>query len=507
MQPTPLSNKHHFRLSTIFKKILMTTCTPNSHIVDSRFYSGGYTTAEARQVFCDLRRYQRWLDVESALAMAMAGLDMIPVAAAENIQQNAQVSRLDLDAVRKGVKLTNHSLLPLLAALRTLCDKEAGQFIHFGATTQDIQDTAQVLELRDIIGIVERDLHCIVKLLIQRTQQYQDLVMIGRTHCQHALPMTMGLKMACWLDEVWRNVERLREMKERVLVSQLFGGVGTMDAFGDKALPLLAEFSDRLGLGVSNAAWHSSRDRFAEYLSVFAMISGSLGRIADEIRCLSRNETNEMEEPFHMGKIGSSTMPHKRNPELCEQVVVLAKLIKAQAMLGFDGLLCEHERDYRSVRLEWAALTDASLYICGQLAMMKHILTDMTIHEERVRENVLRAAPLISSEALMFFIGTVIGKENAHALVYEASMEAAESNRPVLDLLLEQQEIAQHFKREDIEQAILPEKHIGMAKELSARTVAFVQGRRMQELGEIPAKNSQGCPLCAEGEESCRMRC
>ncbi|CAK8720448.1 MAG: 3-carboxy-cis,cis-muconate cycloisomerase [Candidatus Electronema aureum] len=477
----------------------MNTCTPNSHIVDSGFYSGGYTTTEARQVFCDLHRYQRWLDVESALAMAMAGLNIIPVAAAENIQQNAHINKLDLDAIRAGLKVTNHSLMPLLAGLRQVCDKEAGQFIHFGATTQDIQDTAQVLELRDIIEIVERELHCIIKLLIERTQQYQDLVTIGRTHCQHALPMTMGLKMAGWLDEVWRNVERLHEMKQRVLVSQLFGGVGTMDAFGEHALPLLTEFSVRLGLQAPNVAWHASRDRFAEYLSVFALTAGSLARIADEIRCLARNETGEMEEPFHMGKIGSSTMPHKRNPELCEQVVVLSKLIKAQAMLGYDGLLCEHERDYRSVRLEWAALTDSSLYMCGLLAMMKHIVADMTVHEERVRENVLRAAPLISSEALMFFIGTKIGKENAHALVYQVSMEAVASNRTVLDILMQMPEVAKNFKREEIEQAILPEKHIGMAKELSQRTIAAVQAK-MQAIGdELPQKSGQLCPLMITG--------
>ncbi|WP_417912486.1 class-II fumarase/aspartase family protein [Candidatus Electronema sp. TJ] len=475
----------------------MTTCAPNSHITDSSFYSGGYTTPEARQVFCDLRRYQRWLDVEAALAMAMAKLDIIPAAAAENIQRNAQIRTFNLDEIRAGLKLTNHSLMPLLAALRNACDKESGQFIHFGATTQDIQDTAQVLELRDIITMIERDLRGIIGLLIQRTEQYQDLVTIGRTHCQHALPTTMGLKMAGWLDETWRNFERLQAMKKRVLVSQLFGGVGTMDAFGDKALPLLAEFSARLGLEAPNVAWHAARDRFAEYLSVLAVICGSLARIADEIRCLARNETGEMEEPFHMGKIGSSTMPHKRNPELCEQVVVLSKLVKAQAMLGFDGLLCEHERDYRSVRLEWAALTDASLYTCGLLAMMQHILAEMTVHEERVRENVLRAAPLISSEALMFFIGTKIGKENAHALVYKVSMEAVAKNRPVLDILMELPELAANFKREEIEQAILPEKHIGMAKELSSRTVAFVQDK-MRELDEASAERSQSCPLCAE---------
>ena len=477
----------------------MNTCTPNSHIVNSRFYSGGYTTVEARRIFCDLRRYQHWLDVEAALALSQAELEIIPCAAAENIEQNARICMLDLDGIRQGLQLTNHSLMPLLEALRNVCDTEAGQFIHFGATTQDIQDTAQVLELRNVVFVVERDLHKIISLLIQRTKQYRDLVTIGRTHSQHALPMTIGLKMAGWLDEVWRNVERLEQMKERLLVSQLFGGVGTMDAFGEKALPLLERFSARLGLAVPNVAWHASRDRFAEFLSCLAMLGGSLARIADEIRCLARNEIHEMEEPFHMGKIGSSTMPHKRNPELCEQVVVLSKLITSNVALGYEGLICEHERDYRSVRLEWAALTDSSLYSCGLLALMKDILADMMVHEQRVRSNVLKAAPLISTEALMFFLGKTIGKQNAHTLVYEASMQAVETGQSLLDILMEDPAIADNFSREEIEQSTAPEKHIGKSRELTEQTIRFVE-TRMQDRETPAGDDAARCPLCTEQE-------
>ncbi|WP_339135474.1 MAG: adenylosuccinate lyase family protein [Candidatus Electrothrix sp. GW3-4] len=476
----------------------MNTCTPNSHIVDSRFYSGGYTTIEARRIFCDLRRYQHWLDVEAALALAQAELGIIPQEAAENIQQNARICLLDLDGIRQGLQLTNHSLMPLLKALCKVCDEKAGQFIHFGATTQDIQDTAQVLELRNVLLVVERDLHTIISLLMQRARQYRDLVTIGRTHSQHALPMTIGLKIAGWLDEVWRNVERLEQVKERLLVSQLFGGVGTMDAFGDKALPLLDRFSAKLGLAVPNVAWHASRDRFAEFLSSLAMIGGSLARIADEIRCLARNEIHEMEEPFHMGKIGSSTMPHKRNPELCEQVVVLSKLITSNVPLGYEGLICEHERDYRSVRLEWAALTDSSLYTCGLLALMKDILADMMVHEQRVRSNVLKAAPLISTEALMFFLGETIGKQNAHTLVYEASMQAVETGKPVLNILMDDPDIAGHFSREEIEQAIAPERHVGMSRELTEQTITYVETRMQERV--TPAEDAAACPLCTEQE-------
>ncbi|MCI5144116.1 MAG: hypothetical protein D3923_01000 [Candidatus Electrothrix sp. AR3] len=281
-----------------------------------------------------------------------------------------------------------------------------------------------------------------------------------------------------------------------------------MDAFGENALLLLDEFSTRLGLAAPNVAWHASRDRFAEFLSVLALISGTLARIADEIRCLSRNEIGEMEEPFHMGKIGSSTMPHKRNPELCEQVVVLSKLINSNVSLGYDGLVCEHERDYRSVRLEWVALTDSSLYTCGLLALMKDILSNMTVHEQRVRENVLQAAPMISTEALMFFLGTKIGKQNAHTLVYKASMEAVETGKPLLDILMKNPIVAENFSSEEIQQAISPDEHIGMSEQLTLQTIDYVKSS-MQDLDNTAMKGDVQnlCSLmtkqktCGLGEE------
>ncbi len=478
----------------------MSECNFCCHIVDSNFYSDGYTTAEAREIFCDVYRYQRWLDVEATLALSQAELGIIPVSAAENIRDMAKIDNLDLDAIRKGLKVTSHSLMPLLDALRQVCDKEAGQFIHFGATTQDIQDTAQILEIRDVLSIVERDLKLIIGQVIELAEKYNHLVTIGRTHTQHALPMTMGLKIAVWLDELWRNFERLEGVKKRILVSQLFGGVGTMDPFADKAFALLDNFSARLGLEPPNVAWHASRDRISEFLSTLAIISGTLAKIGDEIRCLARNEIGEMEEPFQMGKIGSSTMPHKRNPEMCEQAVVLAKLIKSNASLGFESLLNEHERDYRSVRLEWVTITDTSLYTCGLFALMKNILSDLIVHENKVLENVDKAAPLISTEALMFFLGKSIGKQTAHTLIYETSMEAVETDTPLLDLLMNRPEINGKFSRKEIQQMTLPENHIGMSKELTRRTIDYVQERLLQR--ESSLNQRKHCPL-ATGEGTC----
>ena len=450
----------------------MTACSPRSHIVDSRFHSGGYSTPEARRIFCDIYRYQRWLDVESALAETEAELGIIPETAAADIRNSAKIPLLDLEFIREQIAVTSHSLMPLLGALAKVCPERSRRYIHFGATTQDIQDTAQSLEIRDVLKIVNRDIRLMVLQLSRLAEKYTSLVTIGRSHTQHALPMTMGLKIAGWLDELLRSAERFEEIKPRALSSQLFGGVGTMDAFGGKGFEVLELFSKKLGLNAPYSAWHASRDRIAEFLNVIAIAAGTCARMADEIRCLARSETGEMEEPFHTGKIGSSTMPHKRNPELCEQVVVLARLVKANALSGMDGLINEHERDYRAVRLEWVAVADSSMFFCCILSLMKHILEDLIIHTEKVNKNTEAAAPFICSEALMFFLGSKIGKDRAHTLIYQAAMKAAESKGSYLDILMKEPEISNLFPREAIEKVLLPEQHTGLSQEITRRIVS-----------------------------------
>ncbi len=482
----------------------MKSCNPNGHIVDSRFYSGSYTTREAREIFCDLRRYQRWLDVEAALALAQADLGIIPSRAAARIRENAGIERLDLELIRNELRITGHSLMPLLKALEQACGQEAGRFIHYGATTQDIQDTAQVLEIRDVLTVVRRDLTALIIRVMELCERYEDLVTIGRTHNQHALPTTMGLKMAGWLDELWRQHQRLEDAEERLLVSQLFGGVGTMDGFGEQAFGVLKNFSARLGLRPPMLSWHASRDRIAEFLTFLALLGSTCARIAEEIRCLARNEVGEMAEPFSFGRIGSSTMPHKRNPEMCEQVLVLARLISSRLSPAFEGQINEHERDYRAVRLEWVSVTDASLYTCGLLDLMRKILDGLVIHEETVRKNVRRAAAEISTEALMFFLAPAMGKQAAHSLIYEASMAAVDSSGSLLDMLLARPEIAEKYGREEILRVIRPENHIGMALQLTRNTVARI---RAALADHDPEKlDDPGCPLrtLSEKEIQCR---
>jgi adenylosuccinate lyase len=471
--------------------------SPRGHITDSRYFGGGYTTREARLVFCDQRRLQRWLDVEAALVMSQTALSMIPGKIAHRLRDTARLDLFDCEAIKNGIAETGHSLIPLLDEWQKAAGPEAARFIHYGATTQDIQDTAQSLEIRDILTIIDRDLALIIRELAKLATEYRHQIIIGRTHGQHALPTTLGLKMAIWLDEMLRHAERLRECRQRVLVSQLFGGVGTMAALGDRPQELLEDFSCRLGLAVPNTAWHTARDRIAEFLSCLGLVTGTMAKIANEIYQLAKNETGELEEPFHMGKIGSTTMPHKRNPELCEQVVVLARLVKSAAGLGLDGLLNEHERDYRAVRLEWAALVDASLYSCGALDLLKNILAGLIVHPDRINRNLATSACLISTEALMFLLGDKIGKQAAHRLLYEISMEAYNSGVPLSELLSRHPMVKSSISEAEIREAIDPGAHVGSALQQTTRITALAE--KWLAANEPNHQEPLTCPLFENG--------
>lgn len=493
----------------------MTCSTLQSHIVDSRLFSSGYTTDEARQIFCDRRRLQRWLDVEVALAISQAEMGIIPDTVIQELEKTARLDLLNFSTIKKDREQTGHSLIPLLNAWQEATKLEAAKYIHYGATTQDIQDTAQSLEIKDVFVILERDTNVIIKQLAELAEQYRDLVCIARTHGQHALPTTLGAKISVWLDEMIRHGERLQSSRGRVLAAQLFGGVGTMAALGDDGIELLERFAARLELSAPLSPWHAARDRLSEMLSTLALLTGTLGKVANEICQLARDEIGELEEPFHMGKIGSTTMPHKRNPELCEQVVVLSKLVKNNASLGFETLLNEHERDYRAVRLEWVAVTDASLYACGALALIKTILGNLIVHEDRIRKNVDQAASLIATEALMFTLAGKMGKQAAHQLLYEVSMQARDlqfaatgdpsmgrrqTDKSLLELLIAHPDIKNTFSMDELRKAIDPAQHVGLAGELTQRVVNRAVDWLDENSGdtiEVPPCPLLGTQLCS----------
>lgn len=446
-----------------------------AHIVDSRFYGHSYSTDESRSIFCDVCRFQRWLDIEAALALSQAELGLVPRPQAERIAEAARVECLDLDRVRDEIRRTRHSLVGLLSALQEACPGDAGQFIHYGATTQDIQDTGQALEMRDVLCQAERDLVDIVRALAGTARSHAETLMVGRTHAQPALPMTFGLKVAGWLDELLRDVGRLEQMKARVLVAQLFGGVGTMAGFGDDGPALLERFARRLGLDVPAIGWHVSRDRVVEYVTTLAIVSATLARIGDEMRTLSRPELGEMELAWHPGKVGSSTMPHKRNPEECEQMVVLARLAAAQVEVTLGGMLVEHERDARGLRLEWVAVADVSHYTLAALGIGKGVLAGFEVHSDRMATNARAAADAVCTEALMLALARDIGKQSAHALVYELSQAATSEQGDLRAYLLNSSEVRRHLSVDQLERIFDPGSYLGTASRLTHEVVASAE--------------------------------
>jgi adenylosuccinate lyase len=434
-----------------------------AHITDSWFHGNSYATPVSRQIFCDVCRMQRWLDVEVALALSAAEVGLIPDNAAEEIARCARVEALDLDALRRSFQDTGHSLVPLLRALEAACDSEAGQYVHYGATTQDIQDTAQVLEMRDVLDAVDAQLADLFGLLKGLAVAHRDSLMIGRTHARAALPTTFGIKVASWLDELLRHAARLDDLRGRALVVELYGGVGTMAGFGGLGPQLVRQFAARLSLAVPLLGWHVSRDRVAEFVTDLAMLTATLARMGEEIRTLGRPEFGELEEGWRAGRVGSSTMPHKRNPEMCEQLVVLSRLARANAALGLEAMVQEHERDSRGLRLEWAAVADVAHHALAALTLVTRVLRDLRVHDDAMARAAHEARDQICTEALMLALGRHIGKQRAYAVVYALSQRAQDDGSPLWASVCASPEVTEHLNQQDLDALFDPGRQLGEA--------------------------------------------
>jgi adenylosuccinate lyase len=443
-----------------------------SHISDSRFHGHGYSTADTRRVFCDACRLQRWLDVEAALALSQADVGLLSGSTAERIARAADIERMDADELVQGFHQTSHSLVALLRAHEQACENGAGEYVHFGATTQDVQDTAQALEMRDVLDVLDRDLPTLLTRLRDLAVTHRRTLMVGRTHARPALPTTFGLRVAGWLDELLRHAERLGEVRGRVLVAQLFGGVGTMAGFGAYGPRLLERFAERLGLAVPRMAWHVARDRVAEFVTVLAMLAGTLARIADELRTLGRPEFGELEEDWQRGRVGSSTMPHKRNPEACEQVVVLARLARASAGVGLESLVEEHDRDARGLRLEWPAIAEVSHYTLRALEIVLEVLAGLKVHVEPMARHAHDSAESICTEPLMLALSHHLGKQRAYALVYELSQRAYDDKASLRTRALEHPDVRACLTAEQLRDIFDPAQQLGEAPALVDQVVA-----------------------------------
>lgn len=448
-----------------------------AHIIDSAIFREQYGTPDMRAVFEERALIQRWMDIEVALARAEAELGVIPQSAADAIGRAARAEHIDLDALRAGVAQTGHPIVPLIRALQSLCDHDpaapagSGEFVHFGATTQDIVDTAVVLQLKQAGTFIKADLITLSNSLRALSEAHKDTLMAGRTHGQQALPITFGYKTAVWVAELDRHFDRLKDCEPRVFIGQFGGASGTLASLPVHGLRIRARMMELLGLRDPIITWHTAHDGFAEFANVLVLIAGTCGKIAREIINLQRSEIWEVEEPHDGDKIGSSTMPHKRNPMVCEAIVALARLAFSAARNAFDGLIQDHERDWTVNQMEWAWVPELCVYTAGALAHTNHVMRDLRVYPDRMRKNADSLGGLMLSEAVMFELAKHVGKQTAHELLHGCSMLAMDTGIPFRAALLHNVEVMQHLNEATIDRLLSPTEYTGFAHEMVVRVL------------------------------------
>jgi len=449
----------------------------NFHPMSYRLFGDKFATPEMKAIFDELNYLQKILDVEVALAEAEGELGLIPPRVVPLIKEQAKAERIDLHQVLEAQKKAGHYLVSVLKVLEKNCPGESGQFIHYGATTQDIIDTAMVMLLREALVLLKRDLRAILASSLNLAKRYKDTAMAGRTHGVHAVPITFGFKVAVWATEVARHLERLEEMEPRLLVGNITGAVGTFASFGPQGLEVQDRVLAKLGLGAPLICWHAARDHLGELVNWMAMTGTTLAKVANEIRVMMKPEFGEVEEPIKEGTVGSSTMPHKRNPNLSEEAMALGKILRSYAGTMLEAMETEHERDIGTWRCEFLILPEACLVLSAALRNARTLLEGLKVNPERMLRNLYLTQGLIMSETFMFALGEKIGKQKAHDSVYELSMKAVQEGKSFLEVIQEDPEMKKNFSSEQLAKLLNPSAHTGLASKVVDKVLSALENK------------------------------
>ncbi|MBU0730537.1 MAG: adenylosuccinate lyase [Proteobacteria bacterium] len=448
------------------------------HPFDYTIQANLYSTPELNAVFEEKKRLERWLQIEAALAQAQGELGIIPQEAAAEISGKASLDNLDLKSIQEDYLTSRNSLMPLLKALRNACSDNYGEYVHFGATTQDIIDTAQILALKDTLAIIYRDLRALEEILLNLSKDHCSTPIIARTHGQQAQPTTLGYKFTVWLSEIRRHIERLKTFPDRIFIGQLSGAVGNMAALGPQAFEVSRLTMNKLGLGYSLVSWHTSRDNIAEAAAFHALLISTLEKIANEIIQLGKSEIYELSEPAPKGATSSSTMPHKRNPVLCQRISVLARHVRPLAGIVVEGMVHEHERDARALWSEWLTMPQIAIYTGTALHYLKIILNGLIIRPGKMLENLSLQKEHIISEWLLFQLAKSIGKMNAQKRLHTLIAQSVETGQTLHVLLSADNEISPLLDDDELEYLKHPERYTGLAESIVKETVKDITNRR-----------------------------
>ena len=413
-------------------------------------------------------RWQAWLDVEAALAKAEAELGMIPEAAAEEIVKKCDLSLFDRNRLTEGFTRTGHTLVPLVWELSRLCDGDAGNYVHWGATTQNITQTGDLLQLRKAHRIYLNQLSQIFTALAKLADKSKDMALPGRTHGQHAVPATYGLKVAIWIDEFARHTERLHQCEPRVFQALLGGAAGTVASFGDEGLDVQARLAAHLDMPAMQVPARSIMDHLVEHVMLLGLLAATCGKFGYEIYTGMKQEFGEVEEPISPGTVGSSTMPQKRNPHLSQDVMAYAAQIRTMVPLAMESVMTEHEANRQTSLMMRYAEREVCTLMGDTLERVRLLAEGLVLKPERMRANLDLTDGLIMAEPMMLALGEYVGRQEAHDIVYDAAQEAAVGDKTFIELLSADKRVIGHLSTGQIEKLLDPTAYTGLCAKMAA---------------------------------------
>ena len=438
---------------------------------DSPILGTLYGSDAMRAVFDETTYFQRMLDVEAALARVQGRMGVIPADAAEAIAAAAKVENLRTEDLAASARNVGYPVVGLVAGLSKAAG-EAGGWTHWGATTQDIMDTATVLQVRDGLDLIETELSEILAALAGQADKHRDTVMAGRTHLQQALPVTFGLKCAVWAMPFLAHLDRLKQLRARVQMVEFAGAAGTLASLGDQGIAIMEALATELGLGAPLAPWHVCRDALAETVSVLGLISGTLAKIATDIVLLAQTEVGEVAEPYVAGRGASSTMPQKRNPIASEYILAAVRMVQGLVPVMQGSMAQDHERATGPWQAEALVLPQAFVLTHGALLHTKAIAQGMVVDAARMRANLDITRGLIVSESVMMGLAPVIGRGEAHHVVKHACDVALTQKIPLADALERDPAVSSRLDRAAIEKLIDPANYLGSTQGFIDRVIA-----------------------------------
>jgi len=444
-----------------------------STILDSAVFRDIFTTPAMRSVWSDENRVQKYLDFEAALARAQARLGIIPQEACDEILRHVKVDEYDIDKLKKETERIGYPVLPVVAQLVKLCKGGLGEWCHWGATTQDITDTATILQIRESLDLIEKDINAISDALAMLAKKYRDTPMAGRSNLQQAVPITFGYKCATYLAAFERHKQRLKQLRERVEVFEFGGAAGTLSSLGKDGLRTQIELAKELKLAQPEIAWHTVHDRMAEVGCFLGLVTGTCGKIAFDVKLMMQTEVEEVYEPFHEGRGSSSTMPQKRNPISCVYITAQTAVVRTQVAALLNAMEQDHERSTGQWEIEWIVMPEIFVLTAGCLAQTRFLVSGLQVDEKKMRANLDITKGLIVSEAVMMGLGPHLGRQYAHDLVYDICRQVVATGRPLVDLLAENAEISKHLSKAELQKLCDPANYLGQASEMVDRVLAL----------------------------------